>query len=115
MPPFDRRRAEWYLAGLVVWVTGWVLVVLRSGGTGRQTITDLAGAIQLLSMFAACALISGIAFLFARESAVSEPSQLQSPTPPWLPFLIRLFILNGSLLVGLGLPSAWRSAFGRRN
>lgn len=76
MPPFDRRRAEWYIAGLMVWVAGLVLVVVRSGGTGRQTIVDLAGAIQLLAMFAACALITGIAFQFAREQTpTSDPSQ----------------------------------------
>jgi hypothetical protein len=101
---FTRERAEAYLTALVLWVAGFVLIIIRSGGSGHQAVTDLAGAIQLAIMFAACATIGLVALLFARESV--EP---RADHQHFAAFAVDWALRSGALLIGLGVPAALRT------
>ncbi len=96
-------RARIYLAALVVWVAGMLLVIFKYGG--HEAVHDAAQAVQLVVMFVAGAAIAWVSF--TTDKAQQETDIVsQAAWPEFSPARVFRF---GVFLVGGGLPGAFRA------
>jgi len=61
----SRPRAPAYIAALMVWAAGFLVMIVRF--SGQEQVRTVSQGIQLVAMFAACSVIFGVAVLVSRE------------------------------------------------
>ena len=105
---FSRAQATWYLAAFAVWVAGFAVIALSAAhGSGSRPGGAVAGLLSL--MFAACGSMAVVAFQLVRSGAAYGDDERIDPRMDGGRFFVLLNLLWLLLLMGAGLPAAFRA------
>jgi len=104
---FTPGRARAYLAALMVWAAGFLVLIVGFGG--QEQVRTVSQGLQLEAMFAAGSVIFGVSVLVSRE-VDRWPLRGSGLGQPELTPLIVMFTLRcWGFLLGVGVPAAIRT------
>jgi hypothetical protein len=104
---FTSARARAYLAALMVWAAGFVVLIVRFGG--QEQVRTVGQGLQLEAMFAACSVIFGVTVLVSREVDHWPLWGSGFGSPELTPLIIMFTLRCWGFLLGLGVPAAIRT------
>ncbi len=104
---FTPARARAYLAALMVWAAGFLVLIVRF--SGQEQVRTVGQGIQLVATFAACSVIFGVTVLVSREVDRWPLYGSGLGSPDLTPLIIMFTLRCWGFLLGVGVPAAIRT------